>query len=398
MSVSTQDESFIRNMDPLNGPPPPHNKRGGKNDMNPHYDHRMSRNEHRRINHNHNNPPPFDIPPNKLVDGKRTGNPIEMMSPLVSNIPSMTSTSNIDSRKYNEYEKDYYEKTSKKKKKKKGKNKIPPSPGLEKMQSQGNMDNIPSMNSMSKNGNYYNERSRDRNDYGGYNNNNNYNKKMNQQQFMNDFGGSQNFKQKNKNMGQSNNGGHPNHVYNNNNDRIINTSRIKRIESPYSNYEGGRALNSHHILMEYHEAHKLAWKINDAFFDKPSNYEYEPYYSYEEAKDLIAKDRAFRGTISFIDGMNFTAIIQSGDFVKKVYAKGYNINRATDGCEVIFCPVSENWEQYMVINQTEDIKNIAVIEKAELDSEELLHYNEMKKKSSNKNNFSEEVVDPELQK
>lgn len=51
MSMSTQDENFMR-MDSMTGL---HSKRGSKNEMNPHYDYRMSRNDHRRMpNHGHN--------------------------------------------------------------------------------------------------------------------------------------------------------------------------------------------------------------------------------------------------------------------------------------------------------------------------------------------------------
>ena len=69
---------------------------------------------------------------------------MDIMNPLMGgpNINRHGSNSNMD-RKYNEFDKDYYDKSNKKKKKnKKNKqqNKIPPSPGLDKMGSHGNID------------------------------------------------------------------------------------------------------------------------------------------------------------------------------------------------------------------------------------------------------------------
>lgn len=150
---------------------------------------------------------------------------------------------------------------------------------------------------------------------------------------------------------------------------IINNSRVKHIDCPYSEFQGGRAI-SHNVQMEYHDTTKFKWTINTAFFDNGNNFTYEPYYTYEEAKDLIAKDRAFRGTISFKDGMHILGLIKSDDFVKRVYAKGYNINRALNNSEVIFCPVGLDWEKYLIINQTKNIKNIEEIEHDELMSEQ----------------------------
>lgn len=148
------------------------------------------------------------------------------------------------------------------------------------------------------------------------------------------------------------------------------------------------------MKIESHEVHKYKWKINYSYFEKAS-ISYEPYHSYDEAKDLMAKDRAFRGTISFMNGINSTGVIKSEDFVKNVFARGGSINRATHECDVIFCPIGDNWEQHLVINQTEDIKNIKEIEEAERHSEELLHYNEYKRRGNK--NFSEEKVNPEIQ-
>lgn len=96
---------------------------------------------------------------------------MEMMSPMVTNMPSIASSSNMDSRKYNEYEKDFYDKNKKKKKKPKSKSKIPPSPGLEKMSNYGNMDTM-----KPGSGNHYKDKPRDREDR---DYNNKYNKKLN---------------------------------------------------------------------------------------------------------------------------------------------------------------------------------------------------------------------------
>jgi hypothetical protein len=63
-----------------------------------------------------------------------------------------------------------------------------------------------------------------------------------------------------------------------------------------------------------------------------------------------------------------------------VFAKGYNLNRSLEGCEVIFCPIVDNWEKYLVINQTDSNKNIEAIEKAELLSEEKNFYFDVKRR------------------
>ena len=152
--------------------------------------------------------------------------------------------------------------------------------------------------------------------------------------------------------------------------------------------------------IEHHEFHKQLNQINSDFFVKNPVSDFESYYSYEDAKDLIAKDRAFRGTLTFRDNITNLGLIRSDDFVKRVYSKSFHLNRALHGCEVIFCPVVENWNQYLVINQTEDIKNVAEIEEAELLSEEVAIYNDAKKHKGYKQNldYIDSTVKGKIQK
>lgn len=131
------------------------------------------------------------------------------------------------------------------------------------------------------------------------------------------------------------------------------------------------------------------WEVNSAYFKKTQTSDYDAYFSYEEAKDLIAKDRAFRGTIEFRDGISNLGLIKSDDFVKRVYAKGFNLNRALNKSEVIFCPIVDNWEQYLVINQTEALKNTEEIEEDELLSEELAYYNDHKRRYNTNKNYND---------
>jgi hypothetical protein len=56
-------------------------------------------------------------------------------------------------------------------------------------------------------------------------------------------------------------------------------------------------------------------------------------------------------------------VIQSDDFVKNVFCTGMGINRAIHGSEVIFCPFGNDWQKFLVINQTEASKNYEEIER-----------------------------------
>ena len=153
----------------------------------------------------------------------------------------------------------------------------------------------------------------------------------------------------------------------------------RAIENPYSAYRGGKNIQ-HQCPIEYHETSKNLWQINSNYFKTVESSDYESYYSQEEAKDLVANGKAFKGTISFRDGWYSIGLIQSEDFVKRVYAKGFDLNRAIHGSEIIFCPRGDNWKQYLVINQTQTLKDFSKIQHAELMAEEQNYYNDMKRK------------------
>ena len=116
--------------------------------------------------------------------------------------------------------------------------------------------------------------------------------------------------------------------------------------------------------------HKYLFEVNNEYYRQSQLTEFEPYYNHEEAKDLVSKDRAFRGKIKFKQGLNSFAVIQSDDFVKNVFCTGMGINRAIHGSEVIFCPFGKYWQKFLVINQTEASKNYEEIERWEVLSEE----------------------------
>lgn len=99
--------------------------------------------------------------------------------------------------------------------------------------------------------------------------------------------------------------------------------------------------------------------------------DYQPYVSYEEAKDLIVQEKAFRGRIHYGEKLNTLGIIESEDFVKKVYANVRDCNRTVEGCEVIFMPVSPGWQKYLYANYNEEkeTQELERIEQTELESE-----------------------------
>lgn len=134
--------------------------------------------------------------------------------------------------------------------------------------------------------------------------------------------------------------------------------------------------------VENQSVHKYLFEVNTEYFRLNRLSEFEPYYNHEEAKDLVSKDRAFRGKIRFKQGLNSFAVIESDDFVKNVFCSGMALNRAIHGSEVIFCPIGNDWQKYLVINQTEASKNFKEIERLEVLSEEQNQYNFLKKRFS----------------
>ena len=114
-----------------------------------------------------------------------------------------------------------------------------------------------------------------------------------------------------------------------------------------------------------HSFNDFSWKINSSFFDKKDDSTFESYHTFEECKTLISERKAFRGDIQFKDNTPFLGIVQSDDFVKRIYIKNYDINRAMHGSDIIFVPTSPNWEKYL---KDSDLKvDTGTIEKEEKD-------------------------------
>ena len=97
---------------------------------------------------------------------------------------------------------------------------------------------------------------------------------------------------------------------------------------------------------------------------------FESYHTFEECKTLISEKKAFRGDIQFKDNTPFLGTVKSDDFVKKIYIKNYDINRAMHGSDIIFVPISPNWEKYLTSSDPNvDITTIQKEEREESQEE-----------------------------
>lgn len=114
---------------------------------------------------------------------------------------------------------------------------------------------------------------------------------------------------------------------------------------------------------------KNLWSVNKNFFLAKKVEDFDPYVTYEEAKELIVQEKAFRGTVQFEEKLPSLGIIQSEDFIKKVFANVKYTNRSIEGCEVIFMPISQNWQKYLTVNQTEETRDLEIQEQKEIESE-----------------------------
>ena len=167
-------------------------------------------------------------------------------------------------------------------------------------------------------------------------------------------------------------------------------------KSGLSKQHSSHTNNNYSVPVESHEVGRFDWEINAFYFKKAKKEDYEAYHTLEEVKELIAQDRAFKGTIYFEEGFNQLGIIKSDDFVKKVYAKHNNINRALNGCEVTFMPISSGWEEFLVINQLDEIENLEKLENEELGEMKRGMYSYRKRNNYHKNNSQHNVVEVKI--
>lgn len=113
------------------------------------------------------------------------------------------------------------------------------------------------------------------------------------------------------------------------------------------------------------------WKTNSLYFARQQQEDtFENFYTMEECDKLIAKKMAFRGDIQFKDNTPFLGIIKSDAFVKKIYVKNYDINRAVNGCDVIFVPITQNYEKYLTGQYSDLNKSQLELEEQQEMSEE----------------------------
>lgn len=172
----------------------------------------------------------------------------------------------------------------------------------------------------------------------------------------------------NNNNGNGNSNGYSNHNKSGYQKRWNNNGYNNKDKYRQKNYNNFENLHPGCNIATRHTK-RVLWSINKNFFHSKKADEFEPFYSYEEAKELIVQEKAFRGKISFREKLPTLGIVQSEDFVKKVYANVKNTNRTVEGCEVIFMPISQGWQKYLYVNQNEENLDIEKQEQTEMESE-----------------------------
>jgi len=87
-------------------------------------------------------------------------------------------------------------------------------------------------------------------------------------------------------------------------------------------------------------------------------------------QNTVKRKESIRGDIQFKDNTPMLGIVKSDDFVKKIYIKNYAFNRAVHGSNIIFMPISPDWQKYLVnANSNVDINAIQKEEREESQEE-----------------------------